>query len=346
MNYLLELNLTGTENSEIETIYFDGKSEYVLGQYDEITITNRKIIIKFKRSGTKDVSQIMLNDKSTIVAQVNRCLCYLYGLTGYPFNVLSLSIKNQDKVSDVITYNDLNQPFNDELLPNLRFNKNVLEKLFTATKSRDSLTIALTLFFKAFNLQKEGDRFSELWKAFNCVYTYLSPSSEEIKKLIDIRKIIHSEQLHFTSSFNSIDTHTKDDIRKLLIRDMILNNYDSFSKTTAFRDFMLRYEDHRINEVFQDILPYRKDYLSSKGYLTTVEGHIRGKILCGKKNNEDLLCFYVLKYCYFLRNKYFHAEKPDSSFNLLNTIEIDNIKSLNDLLFLFIHDLLSITKLY
>ncbi len=130
------------------------------------------------------------------------------------------------------------------------------------------------------------------------------------------------------------------------IRDMILNNYDTDKKTKMFHDFILRFEDCRLNEMFSEILVYRKDYLQQFGLLISVEQHMTSKISENKKNNQDLLCFYILKYSYFLRNKYFHAEKIDSSFHLVKTREVENIGFINTVFQQFLHDLLSCNNRY
>lgn len=343
MKYNLKINL---ECSEQEIKYYEGCSEYVGGKFDNVKITNKIIEINFSRSGRKNLETIISNDKNSISQQINRCLCYLYGISGKSFTISDIQVNELDINYNSITFKDIIQPFEHDLPQDLIFSRTSLETLFRFEPKTQYLIIALVLFFKAHNQKIEGDKFSELWKSFNSIYSSISSKNTENEKLADIRMFLSVNHNCFSKSLNIVDIHNKNDIRKLLIRDMILNNYDTDKKTKIFHDFILRFEDCRLNEMFSEILVYRKDYLQQFGLLISVEQHITSSISANKKNNQDLLCFYILKYSYFLRNKYFHAEKIDSSFHLVKTREVENIGFINGIFQQFLHDLISCNNIF
>ncbi|MNN70700.1 hypothetical protein D3C81_1865720 [compost metagenome] len=108
----------------------------------------------------------------------------------------------------------------------------------------------------------------------------------------------------------------------------------------------MRFKDYRINQMFNEVLPYRQEFLSIEGLLNDVQKHLNHNIIGGIKCNEELLCFYILKYAYYLRNKYFHAEKSAPIFILKNNNELTELGKINQILGTFIIDLLNCNYLY
>ncbi|MGH4122448.1 MAG: hypothetical protein ACREV6_05915 [Clostridium sp.] len=345
MEYSIKIQL---DNNDEDEILFDDKSEYYPQKYDSVKIGSKTIEINFKRQGKKNLENLIRNNNSTVTEQITKSLCYLYALIGRKVvieNIYICRIENGEIVEEY-TFSEINQPFSRELPDRLRFNHNVLKELFSYGEKSKMLIIAFVSYFKALNENLHGERFNELWKSFNCLYTGISGKEQEMDKLIFIRWFLERNLSYFSSSLNLIDSHDKDSIRQLSIAKMILNNFEDEAKTQAFHDFIIRFEDYRINEVFKDVLVIRRKFLVNKGLLVNVENHISSKIALKKKNNLELLCFYILKYSYFVRNKYFHAEKLDSSFYLVKTAEVGNIEFINNIFEQFLHDLLSCNMHY
>ena len=109
---------------------------------------------------------------------------------------------------------------------------------------------------------------------------------------------------------------------------------------------VVRFSDIRIVSVLEETLPYRNDFLKREGLEQKVISHI---LSCKQKNimdNKQLLCFYVLKYAYFLRNKYFHAEKATPVFVLKETSELQELSEISLVMKYFLFDLIRCNEEY
>ena len=86
--------------------------------------------------------------------------------------------------------------------------------------------------------------------------------------------------------------------------------------------------------------------ITSRLFGLQVLDYLDATVKCGEYKTEELLRFYVLKYGYFVRNKYFHAEKADPYFVLKNTSETEEINRLSVLFGYFLADLIRCNHLY
>ena len=114
----------------------------------------------------------------------------------------------------------------------------------------------------------------------------------------------------------------------------------------AYVDTIKRFSDVRIINVFNDTLPYRIDALKADHLDCDVQNHITYVQTLNQTDNVELLCFYVLKYSYFIRNKYFHAEKAYPFFILKETAEIKEMRKLSEIFEYFLADLIRCNALY
>lgn len=73
--------------------------------------------------------------------------------------------------------------------------------------------------------------------------------------------------------------------------------------------------DERIVKVLRMILPLRSSELSNNGTLAVVQSHITTNLATLTRSDEQVLCILCSRYAYYLRNKIFHGELPDFSFN-------------------------------
>lgn len=150
----------------------------------------------------------------------------------------------------------------------------------------------------------------------------------------------------FQMSCGMFNSFTKEKIRELQWRNLVLNDHENYNDTKSFFDFIMRYNDYRINQVFKDILCYRKDNLSDHNLLSHTETHINSCISKKESRNEEVLTFYLIKYSYFIRNKYFHGEKINPAFNLIKNDEIKELAVLNEIFEKFLKELISVNSYY
>lgn len=156
--------------------------------------------------------------------------------------------------------------------------------------------------------------------------------------MASMRAFIISNKNLFTNTLAITNSYTHSELRSFRWRNLILNDYTTLNKTRAFHDFILRYQDKRIMDLFDEILPYRIDFLNRENLLGSVQSHISSN---RGRNDIELIPLLSIKYAYFVRNKMFHGEIPDSTFKIYNNDEDIEIDRLNDILSSLIFELLN-----
>ena len=346
--YHISLNFDNKEHNEVE---FYKKDIYYSDQhFDKLKITNKGIYLECNRAKDRDLSKILTDFRSTFNNQITKSLIFFISTNSFRPLISSIRIEKDELEikKDEYTYpsEKLLQPFNRNLSRELLINKDKLDALFNSDVKSQTLMMSLSLWLKGATSELAGDGFDCFWTSFNSLYTFITQKDKEFDKLKEIKKFILLNRDLFVNSSSFFDGFGDKDIRKLRWREMILNDYDNEKKTKAFRDFLFRYEDYRINKVFLEILPYRKAFLSNAGYLGEVETHINTAIRNKKKDNYEVLCLYMIKYGYFIRNKYFHGEKLDPTIHLIKTDEISELKLINNLFAIFLKELIMANNKY
>lgn len=343
MVYKIIVNLKSDSEEEL----YCGEIWYSKTSFDKVNISANKIEIELDRKKQKDIENILLNQNSTFCKQINKCMAFIYATSSTNIKIEDIEIYeyNQRKIRPY-KYKNINNPIilNKE---KIKFTNTELIKIFSnEIEKSESMTISLIFLLKGMTTNQQGEKFENYWKSFNSLYTFISKKKKENEKLYFMKNFICLNISRFKQTLNLLDIHTKNDIRSIRIRDLILNEFPSIKDTEKFKYFILRYTDYRMNEMFNEILPYRIDNLTREGMDTEVNEHIQKYIQLGKKENSDLLCFYILRYSYYLRNKYFHAEKLTPTFNFIKNNENIELDKINELLEMFLYELIKCNDLY
>jgi hypothetical protein len=309
-----------------------------------LKISTHSINLICKRSKDRELARLLSDFKSTINLQVTRGISFFAGVKGAIPLIEKIEIKKIDNLGAVIDEYETTkviQPFNNKLPSNLIIKADDLKVLFTGSGKAQTLLVALSFWLKGVTASQPGESFDKLWTSFNCLYSYITKEKSETEKLRRMREFIISNVSLFPLSCELFDSFNKDKIRELQWRNLILNDHENYNDTKSFYGFIMRYSDYRINQVFKDILCYRRDYLLNQNLLTDTENHINSCISMNEKKNVDVLTFYLIKYSYFIRNKYFHGEKVNPTFHLIQNDEIKELALLNIVLSTFIKELIS-----
>lgn len=340
MNYKIEVLFS---NCNKEEIIYKNKSYYTEALYDFITISTCKIIIEGNRSKNIPINSILNNITSTLYKQMQKGLVFAYMSTGTPYQISEIVLyKTNNGKEEKIVEKNIVQLFKRSLNNEFCIAYNDLEILFSPSPQAEMLLNSIILFIKGY----QEDNFDYYWKSFNCIYTGISEKNTEFEKLKFMRGFIECNSSIFKRSIKLIDKDEKDDIRSLRIRDFILNNFPTQKDSKQYKEFVMRFTDYRLNQMFDDVLVYRQENLALEGLLTEVKAHITYYSENGHKSNVQLLCFYVLKYAYYLRNKYFHAEKSAPVFILKSNNELKELSKINQIMCCLIVDLFNCNKLY
>lgn len=352
------------ENQYTIEIQFDlnGKTKKILSKQvpyigsmsfsDNFTIYENKIIIEAKRSSIIQLDSIFYNHFSSLYNQILKSLLFYYATSRYfvKIKTIIISRKRSQKVLDSKSYKStqFNQVLDSSYKLKDSIQKTALEELFNETAKGKSTLIAVSYLLIANNALSEGDKFEKLWKAYNKLYTHMACSNQDFACLRHMRQFIINNPNILTLSTKKVTSLTTHQLRNnIRWRGMLLDNYDTESKTQSFHDFILRYSDKRIMEIILETkFGYREDFLRNRGFLTAVSTHINNEIAANTKNDNEVVSLLTGKYMYFVRNKTFHGEKIDSSFRLTVNKEDKELKFLNGVLEAYIIDLINANNLY
>lgn len=317
-----------------EEVILDVQSHYNAVKTDHIVITKKRIIIEAERGNKHTANNVLTNTNSTLYTQLLKAIVYVYMTEGHAFSIGTVVVDVNGETKSYSTEDILN-PCPNDLDERFVLDKNKSQKVFDYIESNTNLLIAYICYIKGIQNQD----FDWLWKAFNSIYSIISHRDKEFEKLCDVKRFIVANWSDMARTNIYMDKEDEKTLRSLRIRQFVLNDFENQSKTQAYADMVLSFEDYRMALLFNEIMPYRKDNLINKGLYNDVNRHIQNQISVRNKTNSDLARFYVLKYSYFLRNKYFHGEKSAPVFVLKKNNEIEELEKICEILSLFLADL-------
>ncbi len=313
MNYAISIRLSGNNNTNL----FTGNVSYgTQGKFDHILIDQNKIIIQGSRKNTISFDNVKSIYKSTLYTQIIKSLIFLYAKNQIEQTIQEIEFFNG---KDHLVLNEINQLFVGSTLDKYTFDNEDLLEMLTETEKGKAIRSSVLFFLQAIYSKNVYVSFERLWKAFNRLYVYHNNSTKDFEGLLEIKQFIITNSNAYRNSKNIATSLSKKQLRdNFRWRNMILNDYDSRKKTKNLKEFIMRYSDHRIMQLFQEMLPYRKDHLVSEGLYTEVENYLNLNIQNNIYNDIELVPIFMTKYCYFIRNKYFHGELNDLMYQLFS----------------------------
>lgn len=337
MNFSLRIYLDADAATSVNWV---GKAYYTQTHFDNIEISNGMISISGHRSSPFDLKKVLFNNTSTLYFQIAKTLAFYYLCSGCSLTITKMELTSDIYLTEIET--DFLQPFTRKLEHHQTMSINELESLFSF-QGKDQLFLTCIIYYIN---AIQNDSFENYWKSFNSLYNILEHNGKDFDKLRAVRVFLENHSSHFMNTLTHIAPDTAADIRKLRIREFILNDWPTFNHTQAYADTIQRFSDVRIIDVFDATLPYRIDFLKRQSLDAVVQTHITNCKTQNKTDDIELLCFYVLKYSYFIRNKYFHAEKANPYFILKETAEINEIHKLSEIFNYFLADFIRCNRLY
>lgn len=323
------------------SLNWHGQSYYTNNHFDCIDVCNNCIEINGNRSKPINLAMLLFNTNSTLYMQILKALSFYYLCTGDAFRITRITLKSKHFEAEEEETVFL-QPFQNSLQPSLTMQPAELIGLFSDSPITGDFLNAIILFIKGVQ-EKDFDYY---WKSFNSLYSIISTSDKENEKLRDTRQFIENNKNNFQNSLSLITNDKAEDIRNLRIREFILNNWPNQQSTKAYSDMVKRFTDTRIISVLDETIPYRSQFLKNEGLEHEVLMHLSTYKFNTVKDDVQLLCFYILKYAYFLRNKYFHAEKTTPVFLLKDSAELQELSKISNIMKYFLSDLIRCNNKY
>ncbi|MDT7849597.1 hypothetical protein Q9292_08255 [Methylophilus sp. VKM B-3414] len=295
---------------------------------DRFHITNQQIEITALRSQKVDIDSIFSNYNSALNKQVTKALTYYYCSVCAPIKIRQIqisqsNIRNKGKftpIKKIIGHKDIYQIIekNSSLVDLCKIKSNELEAILNEDSKGHAILIATTHLIKACCLSNPFDKFDKLWRSFNALYKCLAQKTKDSECLIHLRKHMDANNALYPLSQGLISSTQSNEIRdNIRWIAMIHNDFPTEKQAEAFKGFVLQIKDSRFISIVNDALSVRKTHLINRGFWNQVENHIKINLASPKKYDTDVVAILCLRYMYFVRNKSFHAEKLDSSFNIV-----------------------------
>lgn len=347
--YTIEIEIN--DNSP-EEIIFSGKSNYPAGGSleDTILIKNKKITLECHRVGEIKLDGVFENYQSGLYGQIAKTILYYICTkqTVPTINKIEMTAeyKSEQKQSKTIAASDFK--FHPKLLPfqNASFRPQSLEIIFGESEKSSSILKSISHLVRSKTKKDIFDRFDSLWKSYNALYRTISGKSKDHDCHKALRTFLLANPIASPNTTALIQNLTSKELRdKIRWRALILNDYATINLTKAFHDFILRYSDSRLMEVFSATLPYREKFLLSESLLKPVKKHIAKNIANNIINDQEIVAIICIKYMYFVRNKSAHGERLDRIVGLSNK-EAEEIKWLSDILETLLIDLINAHTLF
>jgi hypothetical protein len=304
-------------------------------------MSDKMVLVAFRSKKYID-GQILSNNQNSIYTQLLKGLLFYYSMSEDFPTIKEIEITR--KYTRLKDYNylecnsDIIQPIISSLKKTLFFDKSKIEVLFEETTKGAAIRIALSYWLKGVASTERYYKFEHLWKAYDRLFMYHGNLPKGVDCMIVLRTLIIDNESLFLESKAITNAYCMNDLRRFRWRNCILNDYNTPNKTEAFKNFILRYHDSRIMNLFSSILPYREANLNSID-LSRVRNHISTHLTVS--SDIELVTLLSLKYAYYVRNKMFHGEIPDSTFKVHETNEDFEIDKLNELLSALIFELLN-----
>lgn len=317
--YKINVNISGKsfENEAMVICYCSNEKTSFL---DYAMINNQGVIIRGTRKRKINSDNILETQKNTQYKALIKALIYLYFKYG-SFIIEKIEVtSNNTEVKSV--------PLSSQLFA--RELPSEYEHISTNGLFRDVETsdiVMSSLMHIVLSLQSEnGNEFENLWKCFNILIRERNQQSREAnehKRLVYLKEDIIQNLDLYPKVLEYASGVTFEDIDRLWIAQMITNNINTNKNAEKrVRDLVDSFEDERVLKVLINKIECKKQCF--KNSIEDYRAEIRPKIRKHKKNDVDIVRLVVLKYAYFLRNKFFHAERWPAYFLITN----DNLREL------------------
>lgn len=288
--------------------------------------------------------EILSKANNSINTQIIKALlCYYSASVDFPV-VENLSIVRRRSGQPDYTYTEcanILQPIGNSIYRMLSCSPNVLDILLDETPKGQALRIAMSYWLKGIASDDVYYKFDHLWRSFNRLFMYQGNNPREHECMRVMRSFILNNPTHFSQSIAITNAYSRDVLHGFRWSRMILNDYDTRNKTRALVDFVYRYHDSRIMELFREKLTCRNNFIddpNNPAFRTTVDNHINSHL--HTTVDPELVTLLSVKYAYFVRNKLFHGETTDGTFKVLpNNLDIEMAR-LNTLLEMLVLELM------
>lgn len=345
---------------------------------DSLAVENDRLTIKCSRSAKINLINIVFSESNSIHNQIIKSLIYYYIRVNRFIPIKNITINRIQQTSEETIFSlpttkiSIEQILNDKFT-GIDISTASIINIFSVNDKSRAIQYALTYLLKSKITNEESERFEKLWKAFNSIYYYFGNGANENECHRLMRSFILTNPTLFSKSLHKAKSITAKELQeKVRFYELLSNDYHTKEKIVSFIGFVFRYQDKFICKNLLDNISYfeadLKDifnvdkveskfnkfdyikdiYLNNKSssdseiIFKKVKEYLEDKVKKPVTNTElEIIVFICIKYCYYLRNKIFHAEKQDLTFRFAKNNMIFELEWVNDILETLIIELIS-----
>ena len=341
--------VTLSGNLKIQTEQHTLQYKFSRSHTDTLTISSNTITISGTRSQKPSFDDVFKNNKSEVYLQFIKSYVYYSISNGVIPKIKSITC--YDKNNDVeITYTkddivNLKPKTSTSILKKISRTK--LAVIFKSTNEGLKYLYATTTLIRSLCSDDYNDVFEKLWKSYNSIYRVLSTRSQEWQCLEDMGNIMLGNPSDFPLSSAHAATLTKSDVLSktrwyAMLENKFITRMNLNSRESRFSSFLTKYHDHRLVEMANDTIDFKKNFWTSQITRTNTLTTIQARLATPAQVDIEIVDVLSNYYMYYLRNKILHGEQADYSFRFIPyNKESITLKFSSELLILIIFDLIN-----
>lgn len=277
--------------------------------YDNLAITNNILIISGTRTDKIAHSKILETKQSTYYMAIVKSLLYLYFTHQQSFTICNITIYIDEVKSEIYSSDKIIQVFSN--MPKLKIDCSIL---FSDEKNK-SEKITIALMNLTLSYFEENSSFDYTWKCFNLIIREIFNKKKDKELLIELRKDLENFTGDYSDTISYFEKMDLQFIRSFYFKEMIKNDLKSENEIKLF---FYDFDDYMVCTVLNDLIYIFKDDFKDANVFNAVISKYNYNIENCISKTTDIIRLLLLKYAYYLRCKYFHAEKRPSNFLIIN----------------------------
>ncbi|WP_411824679.1 hypothetical protein [Leptospira sp. 'Mane'] len=322
----IKIEVNFPKKSKRKTI-FKGKADYKFskGNQDEIEIYTDLIKITAKRSSKIDIKSILKNPKNTIHTNLIKSLILHY-LSNNEHKILKIEISNGKNI-ETIPGKQIKQPLLSKVSWPIKIRNDLGTILFEENIKSTVILNSLSHMISAMNHNDPFPKFEKLWKSFNILFMHIGGKTKEFESMKEFKIYLMKNESKFNFTKNITIPFNAYELRsRMKIKEMIFNNYSPDTKLKGYSDMIQRYKNKKICSLLLETLVYKEAKLKLLHLYNDAKTHLDKYSVNGNDDEIEVTSFISLIYLYFIRNKLFHGERLDPTFQILDNQEKDEME--------------------
>ena len=314
-------------------IHYDGSVYVKKNLSDAVLVADNLICISFARKQPAKPSDLLDSPNSIIRGELQKALCFYLGVCGQIPPVRSV-LYSRGKQQHKIDYEHFTNTWkNCEIdYPLL---KDDASCIFSDQKLASKRYINLTYYLKAQLSKFSNDRFRSAWSGINSFFETEGCESNKIEKFR--KSLAESNLLFSTRLISTLPDSFWDELDWYSYIKKNIKNMNSICSWNHISDSWL------LEKMLVHLEAYRNRFAEQNIQMPDVSmlrRQLTKKIEQKTVDYKARLIFLICDYCYFLRNRSFHAGVPYPVFVISQKAETEGEKKLTELLIVLMKDLM------